>query len=119
MVGRRRHGPGDHLSLAARLRDSLLTNEEAEAIDAHGGTDAAVLLPLYEDDEGPGLIFTERRADLRRHAGEVSFPGGRRDHADEDLHVTALREAEEEIALDPGGVELVGALPPIGTFVTS
>jgi 8-oxo-dGTP pyrophosphatase MutT (NUDIX family) len=78
-----------------------------------------VLLPLYEDDEGPGLVFTERRADLRRHAGEISFPGGRRDHPDEELQATALREAEEEIALDPSSVELIGALPPIGTFVTN
>jgi 8-oxo-dGTP pyrophosphatase MutT (NUDIX family) len=119
VVGGRRHGPGDHLSLADRLRESLLTNEEAEAIGAHGSTEAAVLLPLYEDDEGPGLIFTERRDDMRRHAGEVSFPGGRRDHPGEELHATALREAEEEIGLDPSSVELVGALPPIGTFVTN
>jgi 8-oxo-dGTP pyrophosphatase MutT (NUDIX family) len=88
-------------------------------MDAHGGTDAAVLLPLFEDGDGPGLIFTERRADLRRHAGEVSFPGGRQDFAEEALQTTALREAEEEIGLDPDSVELVGALPPIGTFVTN
>jgi 8-oxo-dGTP pyrophosphatase MutT (NUDIX family) len=88
-------------------------------MDAHGGTDAAVLLPLYEDDDGPGLVLTERRADLRRHAGEISFPGGRQDFPEEALHATALREAEEEVGLDPATVELVGALPPIGTFVTN
>jgi 8-oxo-dGTP pyrophosphatase MutT (NUDIX family) len=88
-------------------------------MDAHGGTDAAVLLPLFEDDEGPGLVFTERRDDLRRHAGEISFPGGRQDFPEEALQTTALREAEEEIGLDPATVELVGALPPIGTFVTN
>ena len=88
-------------------------------MDAHGGTEAAVLLPLYEDDEGPGLIFTERRADLRRHAGEISFPGGRQDFPEEALEATALREAEEEIGLDPASVDVVGALPPIGTFVTN
>ena len=80
--------------------------------------DAAVLLPLYGWPDDPGLVFTERRADLRRHAGEISFPGGRRDEEDTDLQATALREAEEEIALDPGGVELAGALPPVSTFVT-
>ena len=51
-------------------------------------------------------------------AGEISFPGGRQDEPDEDLRSTALREAEEEIGLPPDDVELVGALPPVGTFVT-
>lgn len=81
-------------------------------------TDAAVLLPLYGWPREPGLIFTERRADLRRHAGEISFPGGRKDAADADLAATALREAQEEIGLDPSLVELGDALPITGTFVT-
>ena len=82
-------------------------------------TEAAVLLPLYGwPDEEPGLIFTERRADLRRHAGEISFPGGRRDPEDADLSVTALREAQEEIGLDPAAVALGEALPATSTFVT-
>ena len=80
--------------------------------------DAAVLLPLYGWPGDPGLIFTERRADLRRHAGEISFPGGRRDEADADLAATALREAQEEIGLDPARVEIGEALPPTKTFVT-
>jgi 8-oxo-dGTP pyrophosphatase MutT (NUDIX family) len=81
-------------------------------------TEAAVLLPLYGWPGEPGLLFTERRADLRRHAGEISFPGGRRDEGDAGLEATALREAEEEIGLDPAVVEIVAALPPTGTFVT-
>ena len=84
-------------------------------MDAPGTKDAAVLVPLYPDLHA---VFTERRADLRRHAGEISFPGGRQDHPAEDLRETALREAQEEIGLDPADVELVGALPPVGTFVT-
>jgi 8-oxo-dGTP pyrophosphatase MutT (NUDIX family) len=103
----------------SELSQHLLTAAEAAAMDAHGGTDAAVLLPLYGWPEKPGLIFTERRADLRRHAGEISFPGGRQDEIDADLATTALREAQEEIALAPTRVELVGALPPVSTFVTN
>jgi 8-oxo-dGTP pyrophosphatase MutT (NUDIX family) len=87
-------------------------------MDAPGGTDAAVLLAMFGHPERPGLVFTERRLDLRRHAGEISFPGGRQDTPDEDLLTTALREAEEEIALRPSDVDVVGALPPVGTFVT-
>ena len=98
------------------MREYLLTPEEAAALDAPGTKDAAVLVPLYR--EPLTAIFTERRADLRHHAGEISFPGGRQDEPDEDLRSTALREAQEEIGLDPAGVELVGALPPVGTFVT-
>jgi 8-oxo-dGTP pyrophosphatase MutT (NUDIX family) len=104
---------------ASDLRSRLLTPEDAAAMEAHGRTDAAVLLPLYGWPDKPGLVFTKRRIDLRRHAGEISFPGGRQDEPDEDLRQTALREAHEEIGLDPTGVELVGALPPVGTFVTS
>ncbi len=81
-------------------------------------TDAAVLLPLYGWDDEPGLVFTERRADLRRHAGEISFPGGRKDESDANLATTALREAHEEIGLDPAVVELGEELPTTGTFVT-
>jgi 8-oxo-dGTP pyrophosphatase MutT (NUDIX family) len=85
-------------------------------MDAHGTKDAAVLVPLHGDPLT--AVFTERRADLRRHAGEISFPGGRQDEPDEDLRMTALREAEEEIGLPASEVELLGALPPVGTFVT-
>lgn len=88
-------------------------------MNAHGRTEAAVLVAIFGHPQRPGLVFTERRGDLRRHAGEISFPGGRRDHPDEPLLATALREAEEEIGLDPAGVDVVGALPPLGTLVTS
>jgi 8-oxo-dGTP pyrophosphatase MutT (NUDIX family) len=104
---------------APDLSGLLLTPEEAARLDAHGRTDAAVLVPLFSWPDDPGLVFTERRSDLRRHAGEISFPGGRQDHADEDLRRTALREAHEEVGLEPDRVQLVGALPPIGTYVTS
>jgi 8-oxo-dGTP pyrophosphatase MutT (NUDIX family) len=110
--------------MAERSRSSsdlgslLLDPAEAAELEAHGRTEAAVLVPIYGWPELPGLVLTERRSDLKRHAGEISFPGGRRE-GDEELMRTALREAEEEIGLSPDNVEVVGALPPIGTFVTN
>jgi 8-oxo-dGTP pyrophosphatase MutT (NUDIX family) len=100
------------------LRGLLLDPADAEQLDAHGHTDAAVLVPMHGWPDNPGLVFTERRSDLSRHAGEISFPGGRRDDGEELLE-TALREAEEEIGLSSEHVQVVGALPPIGTFVTN
>jgi 8-oxo-dGTP pyrophosphatase MutT (NUDIX family) len=85
-----------------------------------GAKHAAVLVPLFLDAAGAlHVVFTERRADLRRHAGEISFPGGRRDDDDPGLQATALREAHEEIGLPPPAVELLGALQPTPTFVTN
>ncbi len=100
------------------LDEILLSPDEAGTLRAPGGTDAAVLLALYDYPDDPGLVFTKRRDDMRRHAGEISFPGGRRDPADADFVATALREAEEEVGLPGAGVEVAGALPPVGTFVT-
>ncbi|HEX4718613.1 MAG TPA: CoA pyrophosphatase [Thermoleophilaceae bacterium] len=103
-----------------QLREVLLSPEEAKDMDVVGGrVDAAVLIPLYLDEGALHAVFTKRREDLSRHAGEISFPGGRPDFPDEELRLTALREAEEEIGLPPKDVELVGALPPVGTFVTN
>jgi 8-oxo-dGTP pyrophosphatase MutT (NUDIX family) len=80
-----------------------------------------VLVPLYLAGEAqvPHVVLTRRRADLRRHAGEISFPGGRQDPEDADLMETALREAEEEIGLPRAVVSLLGELPAISTFVTN
>jgi 8-oxo-dGTP pyrophosphatase MutT (NUDIX family) len=89
-------------------------------MEVHGGrTDSAVLVPLFCDGAGDlHAVFTKRREDLKRHAGEISFPGGRRD-AGETLVQTALREAHEEVGLPAEAVEIVGALAPVGTFVTN
>ena len=104
---------------AAALRKVLLDPAEAAALDVHGRTDAAVLVPLYEDGGSLHAVFTRRREDLRRHAGEISFPGGRQDEPDEDLVRTALREAEEEIGLPSDAVEILGALKPTPTIATN
>ena len=76
---------------------------------------AAVLVPIVLADE-PGIILTKRTAHLTRHAGQVSFPGGRIDPSDRTPEAAALREAHEEIGLDPASVELRGQLPP---FITN
>jgi 8-oxo-dGTP pyrophosphatase MutT (NUDIX family) len=82
---------------------------------------AAVLVPLLRASERDAtkVVLTRRRADLRSHAGEISFPGGREDPGDADLFETALREAEEEIGLPRAAVHLVGELPPTPTFATN
>src|SRR3954466_12272326 len=108
----------DNRSMVDRIRELLLTPQQAAELDAPGQKDAAVLVPLYVADDALHAVFTKRREDLRKHAGEISFPGGRQDEPDEDLRFTALREAEEEIGLPTHDVDLIGALPPVGTFVT-
>jgi 8-oxo-dGTP pyrophosphatase MutT (NUDIX family) len=80
---------------------------------------AAVLVPLYLHDSQLRIVLIERRADLRRHAGEIAFPGGRRDSQDSNLEETALREAEEEIGLKRGDLTVVGALKRTSTFATN
>jgi len=105
--------------VAHRLRAVLLDPEEAAALDVHGRIDAAVLVPLYLKDGDLHAVFTRRRDDMRRHAGEISFPGGRQDDDESDLRRTALRESEEEIGLSPGDVELIGALQPTPTIATN
>lgn len=76
---------------------------------------AAVLIPITDRPE-PGLILTQRSAQLSRHAGQIAFPGGRVDEGDADAVAAALREAEEEIGLDPALVEVVGVTDRYHTF---
>ncbi|WP_075181968.1 CoA pyrophosphatase [Pantoea sp. 1.19] len=73
---------------------------------------AAVLIPVVRRRR-PGVILTRRAATLRQHAGQVAFPGGVQDSDDASLMATALREAQEEIALCPQQVTVVGTLPPV------
>jgi len=98
----------------------LLGLEEAREPAPDGQQPAGVLVPLYgldgaaSDPSRLGVVLT-----VRRHAGEISFPGGRRDPRDHDLLDTALREAEEEIGLPAADVTVIGALRPVSTFVTN
>jgi 8-oxo-dGTP pyrophosphatase MutT (NUDIX family) len=73
-----------------------------------------VLVPLYEADEGLRVVLTRRSEGLRTHSGEVSFPGGRQDDG-ESLWETALREAHEEVGLDPAAVCPIGQLDRLRT----
>lgn len=79
---------------------------------------SSVLVPLYEEAGEVHVVLTRRAWHLRSHRGEVSFPGGRRDAGDETLWHTALREAMEEVALDPSLPERIGEIDHLAT-VTS
>ena len=75
---------------------------------------AAVLIPLIEREEGLSVLLTTRTQHLRRHAGQVAFPGGRADPGETPWQ-TALREAQEEVGLDPVLVHLAGLSDPFWT----
>jgi 8-oxo-dGTP pyrophosphatase MutT (NUDIX family) len=107
-------------SLAERLRAQLAQPASMPPVEgdlpelrARASVPAAVLVAITDRPE-PGLLLTVRRDDMRTHAGQVAFPGGRIDGG-EDARAAALREAHEEIALDPRNVEVVGALDPYRT----
>jgi 8-oxo-dGTP pyrophosphatase MutT (NUDIX family) len=103
------------VSLADKLRAALaaapaqppLEGDLAE-LRAEAGVAAAVLIAVTDRSE-PGVILTVRREHMRTHAGQIAFPGGRVDEG-EDPVAAALREAREEILLDPQKVEVVGEL---------
>lgn len=102
------------MSLAERLRAALARETTAAAIagdehDRAGGVyaPAAVLVAITDRPE-PGLLLTVRQPHLKRHAGQIAFPGGRVDPGDTDAIAAALREAHEEIGLEPRVVEIVG-----------
>ncbi len=109
------------MTLADRLRAALARPARAPLLDGDLGqspsaesTPAAVLVAVT-DRPDPGVILTVRREHLRTHAGQVAFPGGRIDPG-EDAVQAALREAHEEILLDPSLVEVAGAIEPYRTI---
>jgi 8-oxo-dGTP pyrophosphatase MutT (NUDIX family) len=106
-------------TLAGELGGMLLDLASHSTPQPDEQVPAAVLVPLYLHEGELRVVLTKRRADLRRHAGEISFPGGRHDPEDPTLSYTALREAEEEIGLSRDAVSLVGALERTSTFVTN
>jgi 8-oxo-dGTP pyrophosphatase MutT (NUDIX family) len=105
-------------ALADSLRRVLLNPAAVETLELHGATEAAVLVALHRVGGGLTAVFTRRHNDLRRHAGEISFPGGRREPADASLLATAVREAHEEVGLRVREDDVLGALQPTPTVVT-
>jgi 8-oxo-dGTP pyrophosphatase MutT (NUDIX family) len=99
--------------------EELLTADDLEkqrqAASARELTPAAVLLLVVNHPEEPTVVFTQRTAHLADHAGQISFPGGRMEAGDEGPAHTALREAEEEVGIDPSAVAVLGELPDYHT----
>ena len=114
--------PDRHGITVARVRAALASHHHAlrgeERVTVDGipdpGAPAAVLVPLFEEGGEARVVLTRRAAHLRSHRGEVSFPGGRLDEG-EAAADGALREAAEEVGLDPTGIEVVGELTKLGT----
>lgn len=104
--------------LASELREKLRRwPSKAVRLPGLELREAAVLAPLYFDDEGvPHLIFTKRPLTLRQHAGQISFPGGGRDDSDATPLHAALREAEEELGIPTEAVDVLGMLDELPTI---
>jgi len=117
-----RSAPGTTVSPAARRAFDAAAEGQRGDHDLNPGmhpdralTAAAVLVPLIDRPDGMTVLLTKRTDHLHDHAGQVSFPGGRVDPEDRDAAAAALREAKEEVGLDPDRVDLIGRLD---TYVT-
>lgn len=113
-------------------RDRIITMADVRAVFDGGGPEgpsrtglhgatlqtprpSAVLCTLFEEEGAARVVLTRRSSSLRSHTGQVSFPGGRLDEGEEAV-TAALREAEEEIGLDPSTIEVIGVLSPLVTI---
>lgn len=107
--------------LRARLlpvKGELLQGDSVEGLQPDARR-AAVLIPLFELHGETHLAFIRRAHTLRAHSGEIAFPGGQAEPGESFPVVTALREAQEEIGLDPASIEVLGLLPSVFTVVSN
>ena len=118
--------PADGLNrpLLDRLRDAVrfpgtLAASCGAVPFAQGRRPASVLLLFDPHSPGLPLLFMLRSPSLREHAGQIGFPGGGREPGDRDARDTALREAHEEVGVDPENVEVIGVLPAFMTAVSN
>jgi 8-oxo-dGTP pyrophosphatase MutT (NUDIX family) len=102
--------PVAHMELPLKM-DRLITPAAVARLRA-----AAVLVPVLDYPEGAAILLTRRADTLRNHSGQISFPGGRRDDSDATLAAAALREAQEEVGLDPATVKVIGYLDDYPTL---
>lgn len=112
------HEPSWVSTLSSALRDPQRMREVVAVRPGVGARRAAVLVLIGEAAAGPELVFVERAADMRTHPGQIALPGGAADPTDETLVDTALREAVEEIDVDPSGIVVLGELPPAHVAVS-
>jgi 8-oxo-dGTP pyrophosphatase MutT (NUDIX family) len=104
-----------------RLREALrrhLSERSPRRLPLASTKAAAVLLPLFERGGEIHVWLVRRPTSMRSHAGQVAFPGGKSDAADDSLRATALRETHEELGIDPARVDVLGALDDVHTYVS-
>lgn len=104
---------------SAWLRERFATTPEVADLDpgkvSPDATPAAVLIPVVQRPTGLTVLLTQRTTHLNDHAGQVSFPGGRSEEGDRSAVDTALREAWEEVGIEPAQVEVLGSMPQYWT----
>ena len=98
-------------ALGNDVGDHVLNPDLEQLVEREGAREAAVLVPIVDRPEGAGMILTTRASHLRKHSGQIAFPGGSVDPGDASPEAAALRESAEEIALGPEFVETIGRLP--------
>jgi len=112
--------PEQRIFTLADVRDRLAVLPAPRASDLHTPSSrmAAVLVAVFEEFGEAHVVLTKRPETMPSHRGEIAFPGGKREPGDDSLVAAALREANEEIGLDPGEVDVVGELDSLSTVAS-